>query len=1380
MIKVNTNISAMKAAISLSNSQRNSDQGIERLAGGLRINTAADDAAGLAIASKMTSQIIGLRQGIRNADDAISMVQIAEGATVEISNMLQRMRELAIQAVSDSNTSKDRVALDNEFQQLSAEVDRIANNTEWNVTSLLNSASAGSITLQIGANAGQTITTDFGNFRANTGLGVLGVNLNTKSIAGAASTQYFEVEPIDPRTYASSSTPITDSSQKPFARGQITDITKHDTNNGSFYLKIQTVGDNNHSYWNNMSAMELKDRLVKLSFNDSSSAAQGLNNALWAVNWADSKTMTLYPVDDSIAAPNLSVETAAAQNSSTNPSVTWEFVSPIIYSQAKTKHSGTFHYNVHNDRVSFHAGDPEIDFAVHHGHNSQPLYLYPNGQNRATAETEFHLKNFYATSSVLEGETNYPTGAGTSSLPSRFAKISIDGEDRLLSIWWAGNGRLSMQGLDPSVDISANIYNSENKVDIEFINPEFYLADGTAWTGSTVVSGDPWASNGVEIKTNDGQALFLYNNGTNSASNGSNTAGFSTISLNIDTNTYQSSFKPFFSAHPVGNEFQINTNKSNDQQYPVIASLKDGGFVVVWNSNNQDGSDYGVFGQRFNSSGTAIGGEFQVNTHTAFHQTDSRVTGTGDGGFLVTWTSTDSAQDGSGYGVFAQRFNSSGTKVGAEFQVNTTTSSHQLHSNPTSLTGGGFVITWASNEQDGSGKGVFGQLYDASGVAVGGEFQINTHTNADQMLPRVTSLSDGGFVATWSSDQQDGSGFGVFGQRYDATGSVIGSEFKINTSTNSNQFVDSATVLSNGDIIVSWSNENLDGSGYGVYGQRFDSSGSAIGNEFRINTYIENNQGGVSVSGLSDGGFVAAWSSQGQDASGYGVYGRRFDAQGNQVGNEFRINTLTADDQLNPAVTSLADGGFAVTWQSITQDGEGWEIRGQRFSGSVDAPENTSGDITSISYGGSEWAGKEMLVNFSGKTPAGAASDLTLRDGDPASANADFNDRVVRLIIDDQSSSAYKYNNQLFSVNKVINSSGNNGTISLSPIDNSVSIENFSTEFSAGQARWQFVVPDLYASDGNPYTGDFFVGNDGFSNIASGNESSTNLNIEGTPSADELYLYQNATNNALEKRGNKISQLSNSTQNGVARFQIDTHQDAPASRPSFIRFVSDDGSLGLDEAIFKVEWYGTYNEGSGASISVTAVDHTIDTSALVGINANDVRFEVISPELYTSDGNAYSGDTNVYYNNHLPWPHAVIATGQSPDAPHQTLYIHDYGSNVRDVSSTATENIGKVIGSLDKALSNVDSKRASYGATLNRLQFALDNLANIALNTEDARSRITDTNYASETTALATESIVSRAANAMVAQANQQPRAVHHLLGRELSKSLRSEHNLYS
>ena len=97
----------------------------------------------------------------------------------------------------------------------------------------------------------------------------------------------------------------------------------------------------------------------------------------------------------------------------------------------------------------------------------------------------------------------------------------------------------------------------------------------------------------------------------------------------------------------------------------------------------------------------------------------------------MTWTST-APQEGSGYGVFAQRFNSSGTKVGAEFQVNTTTSTHQLHSNPTALSGGGFVITWASNSQDGSGKGVYGQLYDASGASVGGEFKVNTHTNDDQ------------------------------------------------------------------------------------------------------------------------------------------------------------------------------------------------------------------------------------------------------------------------------------------------------------------------------------------------------------------------------------------------------------------------------------------------------------------------------------------------------------------------------------------------------------------------------------------------------------------------------------------------------------------------
>jgi flagellin len=136
---------------------------MERLSTGIRINSAKDDAAGLAISSKMTSQINGLNQAVRNANDAISMIQVAEGAMKGITDMMQRMRELAVQSISDSNTASDRTALDAEFEQLKGEVLRISNHTQWNGTALLDGSigTAGAVTFQIGANAGQTVQVTF-------------------------------------------------------------------------------------------------------------------------------------------------------------------------------------------------------------------------------------------------------------------------------------------------------------------------------------------------------------------------------------------------------------------------------------------------------------------------------------------------------------------------------------------------------------------------------------------------------------------------------------------------------------------------------------------------------------------------------------------------------------------------------------------------------------------------------------------------------------------------------------------------------------------------------------------------------------------------------------------------------------------------------------------------------------------------------------------------------------------------------------------------------------------------------------------------------------------------------------------------------------------
>ncbi len=160
MATINTNMAANIASNALTRNERTMGQTMERLSTGLRINSAKDDAAGLAISSKMTSQIRGLNQAVRNANDAIGMIQVEEGAMKEVSAILQRMRELSVQAISDSNTSADRSALDKEFTQLASEVQRIGNNTQWNGTDLID-GTKGASSFQIGANASQTVAHTF-------------------------------------------------------------------------------------------------------------------------------------------------------------------------------------------------------------------------------------------------------------------------------------------------------------------------------------------------------------------------------------------------------------------------------------------------------------------------------------------------------------------------------------------------------------------------------------------------------------------------------------------------------------------------------------------------------------------------------------------------------------------------------------------------------------------------------------------------------------------------------------------------------------------------------------------------------------------------------------------------------------------------------------------------------------------------------------------------------------------------------------------------------------------------------------------------------------------------------------------------------------------
>ena len=185
MTVINTNIAASVTANAMKENQRTMENTMERLATGRRINSASDDAAGLAIGSKMESQIRGLNQAVRNANDGISMIQTADGAAIEISDMLQRMRELAVQAQNGTNAAADLINLNKEFASLATEIDRVADDTTYNNINVLNGK--GDVTFNVGADQTDDLTVKFADFNLVAG------SVRTVT-AGAAETLTGETE----------------------------------------------------------------------------------------------------------------------------------------------------------------------------------------------------------------------------------------------------------------------------------------------------------------------------------------------------------------------------------------------------------------------------------------------------------------------------------------------------------------------------------------------------------------------------------------------------------------------------------------------------------------------------------------------------------------------------------------------------------------------------------------------------------------------------------------------------------------------------------------------------------------------------------------------------------------------------------------------------------------------------------------------------------------------------------------------------------------------------------------------------------------------------------------------------------------------------------
>jgi hypothetical protein len=323
----------------------------------------------------------------------------------------------------------------------------------------------------------------------------------------------------------------------------------------------------------------------------------------------------------------------------------------------------------------------------------------------------------------------------------------------------------------------------------------------------------------------------------------------------------------------VGGEFQANSYTTAGQSFPAVALDRAGELMVVWRSIGQDGSHYGTFAKRYDAAGTP-GAEFRVNAYTTGFQGTAAAASLGNGRFVVVWNSE--GQDGNDFGIFGRRYDAAGMPEGSEFRVNSFTTGYQFDPAVAAAANGAFVVIWNSYGQDGSGYGIFGQRYNASGTPQGGEFRVNSYTTGYQIGADVAAAADGAFVVVWTSYDQDGPGWSLVGKRYDAAGLSLGTEFRVNTLPQSLQFYHSVASAASGDFVVAWQSFAVDGSGQGVFAQRFDSAGVKRGGEFRVNSYTTGNQTEPAVATTGHGNFVVTWTSMGQDGDIEGVFGQRY------------------------------------------------------------------------------------------------------------------------------------------------------------------------------------------------------------------------------------------------------------------------------------------------------------------------------------------------------------------------------------------------------------------------------------------------------------------------------------------------------------------------
>jgi len=347
----------------------------------------------------------------------------------------------------------------------------------------------------------------------------------------------------------------------------------------------------------------------------------------------------------------------------------------------------------------------------------------------------------------------------------------------------------------------------------------------------------------------------------------------------------------------IGDEFQVNTYTTNNQDDPKVVGLSNGNFVVVFYSYN---NGVKIYGQLYDANSNKLSAEFQITDADEGHA--PAVAALENGRFIVTYASGD----GNSIGVFGRLYDANANPEGSKFLINTATGDEQDSATVAALSDGKFMVVWSSYDSDWSNSyGNRAQLYNATGSLIGSELQINPSGTFVQIAALQSSNN---FIIVWR--QYNGS---IHGRLYNATTNPITNSFQISAVSASSRGL-SLAALGNGGFLVTWHAN-------GISARLYDTSANQIGNEFLVSSEVSGDPR-PSASGNSNG-FITTWTVS--DISD-DIYAQIFTNNGTRIGTEFLVNSYTLSSQEFSSVANLNNENFVVTWQSNQQDGSGHGI----------------------------------------------------------------------------------------------------------------------------------------------------------------------------------------------------------------------------------------------------------------------------------------------------------------------------------------------------------------------------------------------------------------------------------------------------------------------